>query len=136
MEMTPLLDIIFLLLTFFIYSMVLTVRAQILPVALPSIAAGQTTGETAIAGITVDRAGQLYLNQEPVSAVVLEERLRQTRERPKPPAVFLALEAEGGGVDRGPIFVSLIDMLRRLGIEDFHIVGAPGGGSSAGDPGS
>src|SRR5690606_8300025 len=37
MEMIPLIDVIFLLLTFFIYSLALMVQAQVLPVALPPI---------------------------------------------------------------------------------------------------
>ena len=128
-EMTPLLDVIFLLLTFFIYSMVLSVRAQVLPVKLPAITAGEAPAEADIAGITVDHAGQLFLNQKPIGREDLEQRLKDLKAGEKPPAIFIALEARGAlgteGVDRGPIFIELIDMMRRLGIEDFHVVGQP-----------
>lgn len=123
MEMTPLLDVIFLLLTFFIYSMVLTVRAQVLPVTLPAITAGEVPADAQIAGITVDAAGQLFLNRKPITREELEASLKELSEREKPPAVFIALEAGSDAVDRGPIFIDLIDTMRRLGIENFNVVG-------------
>ena len=126
MEMAPLLDVIFLLLTFFIYSFVLTVRAEVLPVNLPSLSAGQAAADREIAGITIGRGGGVFLNRKPITRRGLERRLAEWADRPEPPAIFLALDTEAGGVDRGPILIDLIDTLRRLGIEEFQIVGRPG----------
>ena len=124
-EMTPLLDVIFLLLTFFIYSLVVTVRAQVLPVKLPALTTGETAADVKIAGITVDHKGDLFLNREPVSRVELETRLRELAAQADPPAFYLAVDAEPGQVDRGPILIDMIELLRKLKIEDLSIVGSP-----------
>jgi biopolymer transport protein ExbD len=124
-EMTPLLDVIFLLLTFFIYSIVLTVRAQVLPVKLPALSTGEIAQGVQIAGITVDLGGRFYLNQQLVTRTELEARLQEMAARPDPPRFFLAVDAQSGSIDRAPILLEMIEMLRRLKIEDFSIVGRP-----------
>jgi len=125
MELAPLLDVIFLLLTFFIYSLVLTVQARVLPMKFPTLAASQQINETRIAGITVGKDSVLYLNQQPISFDNLRARLTELADQPEPPAVFVALDAETAGKDRAPLLIKLIDTIRQLGIKDLYIVGAP-----------
>ncbi|MBI1367361.1 MAG: hypothetical protein GC162_01765 [Planctomycetes bacterium] len=125
MEMTPLLDVIFLLLTFFIYSLVLTVRAQVVPVKLPSLASGQVAEGTKIAAISVDASGDFFFNRDKLDYEALRARLAEMAKQPNPPTLFLALDARPGSVDRGPALVNLIDTLRSLGLKDFYIVGQP-----------
>lgn len=122
-EMTPLLDVIFLLLTFFMYSLVLTVRAQVLPVNLPTLTAGQVPAEAEIAAITVDAAGKFYLNTKPMNFDTLKQQLADLGKQTKPPVVFIALDAKAGDVDRGPSLIRLIDTLRTVGLPNFYIVG-------------
>lgn len=129
-EMTPLLDIIFLLLTFFIYSLVLTVQARVLPMKFPTLAASQQVTESRITGITVGKDSTIYLNQKATTFEALRERLTVLAQQPDPPAVFVALDAEAGGVDRGPLLIKLIDTVRQLGIKDLYIVGAPDSGKA------
>jgi biopolymer transport protein ExbD len=124
-EMTPLLDVIFLLLTFFIYSLVVTVRAQVLPVKLPALVTGETAADARIAGITVDGAGRLFLNQQPVTRAELKDQLRLLAGGPQPPAFYIAIDAQPGEVDRGPLLIDMIELFRKLKIEDLNIVGAP-----------
>lgn len=135
-EMTPLIDVIFLLLTFFIYSMLVMVQAEVLPVALTPV----TTGESAeaddnrIVAITMDRSGAVYVDREPVDADALDERLKELSETDPPPRLFVAMEAAAEndpadtaestrGVDRGPLLIGLIERLRAAGLTDFSIVG-------------
>ncbi|HIB02032.1 MAG TPA: hypothetical protein EYO31_09310 [Phycisphaerales bacterium] len=54
-EMMPLIDVIFLLLTFFIYAMVLMVRAEILPVPLESYISGTTAEPRQTISVTIDK---------------------------------------------------------------------------------
>jgi biopolymer transport protein ExbD len=122
-ELTPLLDVLFFLLMFFMYAMILTVRANVMPVSLPSLSTGEAPVDNDIAGITVDNQGHYFLNRKPITLDQLEPKLKEFAARPKPPAVFVALEEKSGGIDRGPIFVELIDMLRRNGINKFNVVG-------------
>lgn len=132
-EMTPLIDVIFLLLTFFIYSMVVMVQAEVLPVALTPVATGESAeaDDNRIVVITMDRSGALYLDREPIESEALDARLRELAEADPPPRLFVAMEAtpEGDiasplpGVDRGPLLISLIERLRAVGLTDFSIVG-------------
>ena len=123
--MTPLLDVIFLLLTFFIFALVVTVQAQVLPIRLPELTTGETARDAKIAGVTVDGSGNLFLNREPVTRQQLRERLKELAALPQPPAFYLAIDAGEGEVDRGPILIEAIEMFRSLGIKNLNIVGQP-----------
>lgn len=122
-EMTPLMDVVFLLLTFFIYSIVMTVKANVMPVSLPTLTTGQEAKDHNIAGVTVDRAGHFFLNRNQVSRDQLEEELSKLSQQDPAPQFFLAVESAAGEVDRGPLLIELIEMFRRLKIEKFSIVG-------------
>ncbi len=135
-ELLPLIDVVFLLLTFFIYSLIMMVRAEILPVRLTTLTTGAQAEPAKIAAITIDAAGGLYLNREPIEPEQLDERLAKIAASDEPPKLFLAMEAhpptEAGAdpppiavVDRGPLLIRLIEQIRAAGIEDFAIVGQP-----------
>ncbi|MFP4145935.1 MAG: ExbD/TolR family protein [Phycisphaeraceae bacterium] len=130
-ELLPMIDVIFLLLTFFIYAMVLMVRAELLPVELVPVAGeGQAAEPKQVVAVTVDAAGRFHLGQEPVSREALRARLDELAERESPPSLFLAVQraAEGEAkVDRGPLLVELVQIVRQAGIADFHLVGEPAG---------
>lgn len=127
-ELMPLIDVIFLLLTFFIYSLVTMVRAEILPVQLQTLTTGRAAEPTAIVAVTIDARGSLYLNRQPIESDRLDERLNEIAQQEDRPTLFLALEevATGGSgavVDRGPLLIGLIERVRRAGLEEFNIVG-------------
>ena len=123
--MTPLLDVIFLLLTFFIYSLMVMVQAEILPIKLPSLSASQTKDIRVldIMGIAIAADGQLMLNKKPITEKELDSQLKQIASLTKKPAVFIAIDHSPSKVDRGPKLIELIDTLRKRGITDFNIVG-------------
>jgi len=125
--------VIFLLLTFFIYSMVVMIRPEVLPVQLMPVSAGESTEPGRVQALTVDRSGQVYLNREPVTMAQLDARLATWGERDAPPRLVLALEdtdtSASEVVDRAPIMMRLMERLREAGIERFGWVGPkPGGG--------
>lgn len=125
-DMTPLLDVILLLLTFFIYSVAMMVRADVLPVQLTPLAAGQPArGGASLQVITVDRQGELFWNRQPISGTALDDRLRELGADPARPPVYLAMEA-GGEKDRGPTLLRLIERVRAAGVSNFVLVGQPG----------
>ena len=123
-EMMPLIDVIFLLLTFFIYSLIVTVRAEVLPVTLTTLTTGKQATPTQVQAITIDHEGQLYLNREPVTGQDLSTRLVSLSDLPDPPSLYVAMEAQGS-TDRGPILLDVIERVRAAGIDDFVIVGQP-----------
>jgi biopolymer transport protein ExbD len=129
-ELLPLIDVIFLLLTFFIYSLILTVRADILPVQLVPVGGGQQAEPGRAAALTVDADGQLYFDREPIDLDALPARLEAFAAAPDRPPLFLALE-DDGRTDRGPLLVKLIGLLRDVGITDVSVVGPPAGDTAS-----
>jgi biopolymer transport protein ExbD len=75
-EMLPLIDIVFLLLVFFIYAMLSMAVHRGLPVILPS----STTAEIdkhLILSVTVQADGSIYLDKEPTSLEALRKSLME-----------------------------------------------------------
>ena len=115
-EIMPLIDVIFLLLTFFIYAMVLMVRAEMLPMELPEMASAESATPAPAVTISLDRNGALFLDREPIEAADLVPRLRAAVDEDPKTRVYLAAEAEGD-VDRLPTFFDLYDRIANQGIE-------------------
>lgn len=125
LELTPLIDVVFLLLTFFIYSLVMMIRAEVLPVKLAALTAANaktTAVNQTIQAITIDRQGALFFNRERMTLQQLEQRLGPLASQTAKPRLYLAME-DKGAIDRGPLLVNLISRLNAMGITDLVIVG-------------
>ena len=122
-EIMPMIDVIFLLLTFFIYSMVMMVRAEVLPVELHSFASGEPTTVSPAVSITIDRNGSLYLDREPIALEAVLDRLAALRLADPNTLVYVAAE-KFGEQDRLPTFLDLYDILSRAGLT-IKLVGSP-----------
>ncbi len=122
-EIMPLIDVIFLLLTFFIYSMVMMVRAEVLPVELHSFASGEPTTVSPAVSITIDRNGSLYLDREPIALEAVLDRMAALRLADPNTLVYVAAE-KFGEQDRLPTFLDLYDLLSRAGLT-IKLVGSP-----------
>ncbi|MBW2108573.1 MAG: biopolymer transporter ExbD [Deltaproteobacteria bacterium] len=129
-ELIPLIDIIFLLLVFFIYSMLSMVVYRGIPVDLPR--ANTTEAQQgALLVITIDGRGRIFVDQEPVEADRLSERLKAVAAGPSKKAVVIS------GHRDAPYraFVEVLDGVRRAGFERVSIEAAPKGkGRSSGNP--
>ncbi len=123
-EMMPLIDVIFLLLTFFIYAMVLMVRAEILPVPLESYISGTTAEPRQTISVTIAVDGNIYVGQTIVQLSNVAKVVAQQREASPESAVYLVVEDGEAIVDRGPLLTGTWDQLRNAGLEIF-LVGAP-----------
>ncbi|MCF8142893.1 MAG: biopolymer transporter ExbD [Deltaproteobacteria bacterium] len=87
-EMLPLIDIVFLLLVFFIYAMLSMAVHRALPVTLPeSTTAG--IDKAAFLSITVKSDGAVYLDEESVPLELLAEKLKRSAPAEDDPAVLL-----------------------------------------------
>ena len=73
-EMIPLMDVVFLLLVFFIYCMMYMAVHRALPLNLPKSGATEIDRVVSLA-LTVKTDGTLYLDKEPVSLDALTETL-------------------------------------------------------------
>ena len=66
-ELMPLIDVIFLILTFFIYAMVLMVQIDVMPVPMESYVSGTSAEPVPATSITIDLAGRIYVGQQAAS---------------------------------------------------------------------
>jgi biopolymer transport protein ExbD len=123
-EIMPLIDVIFLLLTFFIYAMVLMVRAELLPMELQSFSSAEAAEPQPAATISITLAGTIALDRETIALDQVGERLEAIRAENPETVLYLALEAGQGEVDRAPLLTSLWDQLQGLGLE-IKFVGRP-----------
>ncbi len=126
LELAPILDVVFVLLTFFIYSVAMMIQADVLPVRLTALTTGASGSGAARGGhldaITMDKTGRLYFNRQLVDPAQLDQRLQDLKKNNPHPRVYLAMQAQGD-TDRGPLLISLIERVQRAGISDFVIVG-------------
>lgn len=80
-EMLPLIDIVFLLLVFFIYAMLSMAVHKALPVALPSSDTARIHKQMVLS-VTVDSEGAIHVDKDPVPlqslAVILKEKAGKT----------------------------------------------------------
>jgi biopolymer transport protein ExbD len=82
-EMLPLIDIVFLLLVFFIYAMLSMAVHRGLPVRLPNSQAAEIEQKLTLS-VTVKAGGAIYVDKEPVSLERLPGVLREkARNRPE-----------------------------------------------------
>ncbi len=133
LEMTPLIDVIFLLLTFFIYQMVVMRPVDTLGFEMAQVAGGQRSISGRLDVLSIDGDGALYLNREPIPAEQLNDKLTAFAADPAEPTLYITLEADGR-TDRGPLLFDLLQRVQAAGIRNAAVVGQPGGGLSPESP--
>lgn len=123
LDLAPLIDVIFLLLTFFVFAMVLMVRARVLGVSLPQITAGAPAqGDVAPITIAVSAEGDVALEGEPAELDGLGAAAAAAlAERPGARLLIAADEDAPAGV-----LLRVADVVRRAGVEEIGLLGRPG----------
>jgi len=102
-------DVVFAILTFFIFSTLYLTRSEGLPVNLPKAATAQVQNSTRIT-ITVDPQGQIALNRKPIQLEALESGVRELI--PAGQESIVVLNADES-VRHGQV-VQVMDRLRRI----------------------
>lgn len=112
-ELLPMIDVVFLLLVFFIYAMLSMVVHRGLPVDLPTAGAATTSDQHHLA-ITLDAEGRIYLDRDPTPLADLADRIHHRR------ATEPDLPVSIGGDQRADLgtALSILDHLRRAGIHE------------------
>jgi len=125
LEIMPLIDVIFLLLTFFIFALTMMVRAEVLNISLPAIGAGEAPQRSGLVTVGVDGQGSVFVNGEPVAPDALVQRVRllieQSEARGEQPRVVVAADQEGRSGD----LLAILDRLATGGIGDVSVLGRP-----------
>jgi len=123
-EMAPLVDVVFLLLTFFVFAMVLMVRAEVLDVTLPTLGAGEPAESVAAVTITLDAEGRIYLDAEPIESAALIDALRVTLAAQPDAKINIAADTACPSGD----LMGVIDLLSEGGFGAFQLFGTPEAG--------
>ena len=107
-NIVPMIDVIFAILTFFIMSTLFLTRQEGLPVNLPQASSAKQATQPARVTLTVDKAGKLFLNKEPITLDNLEAGVKAKVEPERPLMVVLNADE---GVNHGTI-VAVMDKVR------------------------
>ena len=122
-EMIPLIDIVFLLLVFFIYAMLSMVVHRGFKVELPQATTAEIDRKDYVS-ITVDKDNRILLNKAEVLIEDLSEKVKTIAEAGT--KIFINGDKEAGlGV-----VISVLDTLRRDGIKDVYFETQPPGKST------
>lgn len=134
-ELMPLIDVIFLLLTFFVFALALMVRADVLDVRLPEVASGTPASPGAIVTVAINADGVVFVDGEEIAIEEIVGRVRDRRDE---------LTAEGGEArvlvapdenSRSGVVIRVIDALRYAGVGDISVMGRPGAAPAGSEPG-
>jgi biopolymer transport protein ExbD len=124
-EILPLIDVIFCILTFFILASVVLTRQSGINVDLPSAETGTTQMREMII-VSVDPVGQLYLEQQPISPDQLIEALRTYRQN-RPEGLMVLYASRSALYDD---VVNVLDLLRSVGGDRVALATLPESGEA------
>ncbi len=123
-EMLPLIDIVFLLLVFFIYAMLSMAVHRALPIALPKSGMAEVDNRPMTA-ITITQAGRVYLDKQPVELPELEEILANKTKAEKEKGVQVFADRQ---VEYQRLF-KVLDSIKGAGISEISLQAERDGGS-------
>ena len=119
-ELIPLIDIIFLLLVFFIYSMLSMVVYRGIPVVLPTAETVEAE-KGQVVNITIDETGRVFVDKELTPSHDLLSRLKsKQRAFPEKTAII-----SGHGESPYRVFVDVLDKVRVAGFEKVSMEAVP-----------
>ncbi|MEM0984353.1 MAG: biopolymer transporter ExbD [Planctomycetota bacterium] len=127
-EITPLIDVVFLLLTFFVFALVLTVRADLLDITLPTFGGGRPAEGRAAVTVELLTDGSITAGGEPTSLQELPDLVSQLLEVDPDSALLVATDA-AAPAER---LLAVFGRLTEAGLGEFSIIGRPAG--NAGPP--
>jgi biopolymer transport protein ExbD len=108
-NIVPMIDVIFAILTFFIVSTLSLTRSHGLPVNLPKAATAKSQPTTKIV-VTINKQGQLSLNRQPIQPGQLEAQVRSLITSNQQSVVIINADEQ---VSHGQV-VSVMDRVRKI----------------------
>lgn len=121
LEIMPLIDVVFLLLTFFVFSLVLMIRADVLDIRVPALVAGDPAARANVITIGLDSAGALYVDGQSVSSDQLVSHIRDAQLRSPDAKLLVAADVR----TTSGALLNLIDQLVDAGLGEFSLVSSP-----------
>ena len=124
LEMLPLIDVVFLLLVVFIYSMLTMVRSYVIPVELPALGTGETRDLPSVLVVSMEEDGTLKVGGETAALDDLKDRVFALRGENPDLEVLVNADAAARHGD----VVRVFDRIRAAGQDRVLIVGRPDDG--------
>jgi biopolymer transport protein ExbD len=109
-NVVPLIDVMFALLTFFIISTLFLSRSEGLPVNLPKAATAKPPQQQTKITITVNQQGQLSLNRKPIQLDQVKPALMQLVKPSQPTVVVVNADEK---VEHGQV-IAIMDRVRQV----------------------
>ncbi len=134
LELTPLLDVMFLLLTFFIFAFVLMVRLEVTDIRLPTAQAGQSVERAPALTISVREDGGYFIADRSMALEEVAPAIDAARSENPSTQLLIAVD------ERAPagVVFRLMDTHRAAGPSDLRVRRAPSapdtGGVDSGPP--
>ena len=119
-EMLPLIDVVFLLLVVFIYTMISMAVHYGMPVSLPD-AAGVSPEKNAVLSVSIDQDHRLYINKMPVDMAVFAQALKTAAQEEKTRTVLLFADKQ---ISYQFLF-SVLDQIRLSGLSQISLQAHP-----------
>ena len=116
MMLSPMIDMMFLLLVFFIVSTMYMSDIQTIPIRLPKAANSQSVSNSSFA-VTIKADGGLYLEDKPIEMITLVENAKLESKRDGSFSVIIRAEAS---VEYEKV-IELMDKLKGAGITRFGL---------------
>ena len=120
-EIMPLIDVVFLLLTFFVFALTLMIRADVLNIQLPELSSGQMPESRINITISLATDGTLAINGEVIDIGNLVSSVKNAQED-NPEARLLIAADTGGTVGE---LMTVYDVLVNAGINEFSVAVKP-----------
>jgi biopolymer transport protein ExbD len=108
-NVVPMIDVVFALLTFFIMSTLYLTKTEGLPVNLPKADTAKTQAKAPLV-ITIDKTGQLALNQQAVTLETLDSQIRDLVSKGKEATVIINADTD---VNHGRV-IAVMNQVRRI----------------------
>lgn len=109
LNIVPMIDVIFAILTFFIISSLFLTRSESLPVNLPKAASAEVQERTRIT-VTVEEAGDIALNREAIDLEALQSSVRDLMDETQESVIVINADE---AVSHGRV-IAVMDELREI----------------------
>jgi biopolymer transport protein ExbD len=129
-QIIPLIDVVFCILTFFLLAALQFTRQQAINVDLPKAGTGTSAQAREILPVTINAVGQLYVEKNPIQKEQLRSILQAYRQ--KNPNGTLVLNASRTATYND--VVQVLDMLRQVGGDRVALAIIPGDSSAPANP--
>lgn len=123
-EIIPMVDTMFFLLVFFMLSSLALSRLVAVPVNLPKAGSSQRIQDDKNLALSVDSAGQIFLDRKPVTVAQLQSTIKDTAGQR--PLTDLTMVINADEKASHGLIVQCIDEARLAGVAKFAIATQPG----------